>query len=116
MTTVTKLRAVTTGVSDLVAREVRAEMARQGVSQRALAERLGVPQPWVSRRVGLKADQALRLDDVADMAEALDVPVERLLAAWLPRLDSNQQPSGYQSAQVSGQVIDLRLWRERVAS
>jgi transcriptional regulator with XRE-family HTH domain len=116
MTTITRLRTTSATASELVAREVRAELGRQGLSMRAFADRLGVPQLWVQRRVSVKGTTELRLDEVAEMAKALDVPVERLLAAWLPRLDSNQQPSGYPSAQASGQVIDLRTWRERVAS
>lgn len=80
-----------------IAAEVRAEAARQGVSIREIARRLGVSQMWISRRVKLNGDVDLTFEELVRIAEALGVPAERLMidSGWLPRLDSNQQPSDY---------------------
>jgi transcriptional regulator with XRE-family HTH domain len=87
-----------------IAAEVRAEVARQGLSLRKLALQLGVSHAWVTRRVSFGADVDLTLEDVDRLAAALGVPTTRLIVAshWLPRLDSNQEPSGLQSPQVRG--------------
>ncbi len=50
-----------TGLSQIVTEEIRAEMARQRVNQRELAERLGWTQGYLSRR--LTGDVPLSLDD-----------------------------------------------------
>lgn len=57
---------------------VRAEMARRGVSQTALAERLGMTQTAVSTR--LRGKVAFNVDELAAVAEALEIPVARLMA------------------------------------
>lgn len=80
-------------VSDLrqrVAGEMRAVLGREKISQTALAETLNENQQWVSRRVN--AEVAITLDDLERIAAALDVPLSTLL----PRLDSGQQPAGYE--------------------
>lgn len=56
----------------LVAGEIRAELARQRRSQAELAELLGVSKPWLSRR--LSGETPLSVADVAVIAEALQVP------------------------------------------
>jgi transcriptional regulator with XRE-family HTH domain len=84
--------------SRLIAAEVRAEMARRGISARALSLKLGgVSYMWVTRRIGVNADQELTFEDLDRIAAALGVPASKLIqdSHWLPRLDSNQQPSGY---------------------
>ena len=96
--------------SQLVAQEIRAELARQGRNQAWLARVTFHNQTWVSVRLSTRADVDMTVDEISQIAEALNVPVQRLLAAWLPRLDSNQQPSGYASAQ----VIDLAEARIRI--
>jgi transcriptional regulator with XRE-family HTH domain len=88
-------------VSRLIAAEVRAEMGRQGVSKHQLATRLGVSDVWIGRRLKVDSTVQITLEEVEQMAEALGVSSQRLLAAWLPRLDSNQQPSGYASVLVA---------------
>lgn len=113
MTTAPISHANTSPASQLIASELRAEMARRGFSQTWLARRMGVPQPRLSRRIGMAADVELTFADVLEMTEALGVSAERFLLPLLPRLDSNQQPSGYQHPQVSA-VVDL-FTRERVA-
>ena len=56
----------------LVAGEIRAELARQRRPQAELAELLGVSKPWLSRR--LSGETPLAIADVAVIAEALGVP------------------------------------------
>lgn len=86
--------------SSLIAREIRAEMGRQQLSNRRLAMMLGVSPMWVNRRVST-GDTELTVNDVQLIADALRVAPARLLVGWLPRLDSNQQPAGYTAA-ISG--------------
>lgn len=60
-----------------IAAEVRAEVARQSLTQQQLADRLGEQQWWVSRRLtGLVPFEAAELVRVA---EALGVPVTQFL-------------------------------------
>ena len=73
----------------LVAAEIRAWAARRGIKQVELAARLGESESWVSRR--LKGGRMIEVNDLARIASVLGVSVQDLL----PRLDSNQQPSGY---------------------
>jgi transcriptional regulator with XRE-family HTH domain len=61
-----------------VTEEIRAEMARQRVSQTALAETLGRNQTYVSYR--LTGKKSLTLNEVEEIAEILRVPVDRLFA------------------------------------
>jgi len=61
-----------------VAGEVRAAMARRGVSQTALAGALGMSQAAVSRR--LRGAIPLDVKELAAIAEILSVPLSALLA------------------------------------
>lgn len=60
-----------------VAAEVRAVMARQGCTQTTLAERINRDQHFVSRRLSGKVPFAV--DELADVASALNVPLSDLL-------------------------------------
>jgi transcriptional regulator with XRE-family HTH domain len=55
------------------AAEVRAEIARQQITQDGLAARLGVSQTWVSRRIN--GNTAFSTEDLDLVARALGVPV-----------------------------------------
>ncbi|MPY99040.1 MAG: helix-turn-helix domain-containing protein [Actinophytocola sp.] len=57
----------------LVAAEIRAQLARQRVTQTVLADQLGVSRAWLSRR--LSGDTPLSVGDVATIADTLGVPV-----------------------------------------
>ncbi len=81
--------------SEAVAAEVRAWMGRRGVNQRQLAELLGEDTFWVSRRVHARA--RLTVDDLVRIARVLGCSIHDLL----PRLDSNQEPSGIEFSQVT---------------
>jgi transcriptional regulator with XRE-family HTH domain len=65
------------GLRARVAAEIRAEMARQNLSQMQVAAKLGQAQPWVSRRI--KGSASLDLDDLEAFASALNVPTHKLL-------------------------------------
>jgi hypothetical protein len=60
-------------------------MARQGISQQALADRLGWPQARVSRRIAVDGGKnptiPFDVAELADVARALGVPVTRFLPA-----------------------------------
>ena len=60
-----------------VADSIRAEMARRRISQKELAERVGMTQPAVSRR--LSGEVVFAVDELPTFAEALGVPVSTLL-------------------------------------
>ncbi|WP_083933236.1 helix-turn-helix domain-containing protein [Kribbella catacumbae] len=79
--------------SRLIASEIRAELGRQQLSNRRLAMQLGVSFMWVNRRIN-SGETDLTFEDVQKIAEALNVPVQRLMSSWLPRMDSNHQPAG----------------------
>ena len=67
----------TATLSDLVAEEIRALLARRRTSGRKLAEQLGVSPSWVSYR--LTGAQPIDLNDLARISAALDVDVTDLL-------------------------------------
>lgn len=66
-------------LTDRVAAEVRAEMARRRMTQRQLAEIMGISQPQVMQR--LTGKLGFRLAELEHLAKALDVPVARFLPA-----------------------------------
>lgn len=68
-------------VARRVAREVRAEMVRQGLTQQAMADKLGWPQPRLSRRLadGKNAPIPFDVAELNEVAYALGVPAAQLL-------------------------------------
>jgi transcriptional regulator with XRE-family HTH domain len=66
-------------LSATVSAEVRAWMARRGLSQEALAERLGISRQALSAR--LTGRTQWTVDDLAAAAHALNVPIADLLSA-----------------------------------
>lgn len=74
-------------MSAVIAAEVRAEMARQRLTQQALADRLNLTQWWVSRRLlesDKKAPTPIGAAELVLIAEALGVPVGQFLAPVTP--------------------------------
>lgn len=63
--------------SEATARNLRAECARQRISGRELARRLGENYMWSQRR--LAGEQPITVDDVARIAVVLGVPVAELM-------------------------------------
>lgn len=58
-------------------------LARQRMSQRAMADQLGVSVPWVNYR--LTGGQEIGLNDLERMAKVLNVAVAELMPASLLR-------------------------------
>lgn len=74
------MRVTQSGTDQVVAAEVRAEMARQGISQTTLAERLGWLQNRLSRRLtDGKTAVPFTVDELVNVASALNVPLTRFL-------------------------------------
>lgn len=65
---------------------VRAEMARRGLTQSDLAGRLGMSQPMLSNR--LLGKTAFDVDELAAVAAALDLDVNVLIQAPVQRAAS----------------------------
>lgn len=63
-----------------VAAAVRAEMARAGISRRALARELGVDSAWLDRRLSplAEAPPSFTVEQLHSIAKHLDVPFARL--------------------------------------
>ena len=79
-----------------VAARIRAELALQGMTQKDLAERMQVPELWISRRLSARSKRAvsLNLDELDHIAAALGITVLALLdPAW--RLDDRIVTSRY---------------------
>lgn len=70
-------------LSAAVASEIRGEMARRGLLQSTLAERLNEHPTWVSRRIAGRIP--LDLNDLERIAGALDVDPFQLLDRALDR-------------------------------
>lgn len=68
---------MTQGLPEYIAREVRAEMARQRVTQRQMAEWLDISQPQVASR--LNGEIEFRPSELQKIANAMDVPVTNFL-------------------------------------
>ena len=60
-----------------IAREIRGEMGRQGITQESLAEQLGWTQRLLSRR--LTADVPIDATEIEQIAAVLGVPVTNFL-------------------------------------
>lgn len=67
-----------------VSAEIRAELGRQQKSQRWLAERIGIDQAVVSRRLAAVNARPWTTDEIDRIAGALGVPVDRLLGIPAP--------------------------------
>lgn len=69
-------------LAEAIARAIRVEMTRLGITQEVLAQRLG----WTQRRVSyrLTADHAVDVTELEEIAAALGVPITTLLPAAEP--------------------------------
>lgn len=70
---------MTTNKAEAVGATVRAELARKRISQTTLAERLHLSQTAVSRR--LTGKKAFDVAELQVIAEVVEVPIDRLVAA-----------------------------------
>ena len=69
-------------LSEAVAKEIRVLLVRRDMKQTDLADRMGVSEMWVSRR--LRGAQPIDLNDLERFAEALNVEVTELLPVPTP--------------------------------
>lgn len=96
------------GLVASVAENVRVETARKGWVQADIARALRTSRTSISARwMGARPWQ---LEDLEQVAAALEIPVTRLL---LPRLDSNQEPADSQLPLVRGILARLRAIARR---
>lgn len=72
---------LTTGLTHRVAAEIRAELARQQMTQRELARRIGIDQAIVSKRLNGGSARSWTLDELDSIAVALGVPAASFLVA-----------------------------------
>jgi transcriptional regulator with XRE-family HTH domain len=82
-------------LSERVAEEIRALLARRRISGRSLASALNVSPSWVSYR--LTGAQPIDLNDLDRIAEYLGVDVADLLPARQPR-HAGAAPKGHETA------------------
>jgi transcriptional regulator with XRE-family HTH domain len=76
-------------LNERIVKEIRAEMARQGISQTRLGELTGRTQNTVSRR--LTGQVQLSMGEIEEFAIALDVPVDQLMSS--PKQRSRRRAS-----------------------
>jgi transcriptional regulator with XRE-family HTH domain len=77
-----------------VGERIHTIMWRRRMSQAALAESIGITQSTLSKK--LRGTVPMSVFELVSISVVLGVPADSLL----PRLDSNQEPSGYTFAQV----------------
>jgi transcriptional regulator with XRE-family HTH domain len=65
--------------TEAVAGEIRAELARQRLTQAWLADEIGVDRSVMSRKLGGRS--SLTVEDAVRAAEVLDIPIVRLFSA-----------------------------------
>jgi transcriptional regulator with XRE-family HTH domain len=82
----------TATLSEQVAEEVRAMLARKRMSGRELARQLDVSQAWVSYR--LTGHQEIGLNDLQRIARALDVEITALIPATAQRTGTRHDARG----------------------
>lgn len=67
-----------TALDERVPSRIRSELRRRRMSQAALARELGRTENFISRR--LRGEVSFSVDDLDQVARALDVPLENLVA------------------------------------
>ena len=70
-------------LSAAVAAELRAELGRRFLSHSQLSMRLGRNKFWVSRRIGKSSTVSITVEDLAEIADAIDVKAEVIFGAAL---------------------------------
>lgn len=72
----------TPDLTGLVASEIRAEMARRGINQVTLADKVGELPTWVGRRINPASTRRapITLDELARIAAVLDLTAGELIA------------------------------------
>lgn len=73
--------ALTICLTQRVSAEIRAELARQRMSQRQLAEKLGIHPTLVSRRLRGGKDRSWTIAELEQIARILGVSIEQLISS-----------------------------------
>lgn len=117
MTTAAATYDVGHTTSRWIAAELRAEIARAGLSQATIAKRMGVPGAWISRRLTPSAEVDLTFEETEKFCESIGTDADELIARALrARRDSNPKPSDLEPARlrlVHGPRIPLTSTRPR---
>lgn len=69
-----------TATTEHLANEIRAELARQRLSQADLGALIGETQGWVSRRLGPNGAETIKVDDAVRMCVALKMNMVKVFA------------------------------------
>lgn len=77
------------GIRETVAGGVRAELARRRMSASELARQTGLKQSYLSRR--MTGETPFNVDDLAQIAAALRVPMSTLIPSGLITSDADQR-------------------------
>ena len=94
------------GVRHLVAAEVRAQMARQQVTQVQLSRAIGMAQQSLSER--LRGKTPFTTDDLGRVADALGVHPAELLGGVAPPTGNPPEPIRATTDRYSRNVVTLR--------
>lgn len=95
----------TATLSEMVAEEIRALMARRKVSGRELSTKLGVSPSWISYR--LSGKQPIDVNDLLRIANALGAGVHELLPS--PELAARAVDPAVQSVKDESRTVKARL-------
>lgn len=71
-------------ISERAAERIRKEIEGKGRTQEWLSDQTGIPMRTLARRLHKTHPSSMSLDELGDIAEALDVPIADLIA---PRED-----------------------------
>jgi transcriptional regulator with XRE-family HTH domain len=96
-----------TTYSEIIRDEVKAECGRRGISQRRLAQAMGLAQQSISER--WRGRVPWTLDEVERLETALGLSRGALLFRCARR-DSNPQPSDLSPLQVRAAGVDVDAW------
>lgn len=63
-------------------REIKAQIRRKGTTQEELAKKIGINSSTLSRKINNENGQQLTVKEATDMANALEIPRDRLLSIF----------------------------------
>ena len=63
-------------------REIKAQIRRKGTTQEELAKKIGINPSTLSRKINNENGQQLTVKEATDMANALEIPRDRLLSIF----------------------------------
>lgn len=63
-------------------REIKAQIRRKGTTQEKLAKKIGIDPSTLSRKINNEKGQQLTVKEATDMANALEIPRDKLLSIF----------------------------------